>query len=148
MNNTRNGRKRDGTAIGSRALLGMVAALVLGVVATACGGQTQGASVPPTMNAAASLAAQGQAIGEKHGCVACHSTDGRILFGPSWKGLYGSVLKFTDGTSAVADERYLRDSILNPTGKVIDGWYIAMPSQIPTSDGEVSALVEYIKSLK
>jgi cytochrome c oxidase subunit II len=56
------------------------------------------------------------------GCDACHSIDGTTRLGPTWLGLYGSERIFTDGSSTVADEAYLRESILAPDALVVLGF--------------------------
>ena len=58
------------------------------------------------------LAAQGKALALSKGCVGCHSVDGSVGVGPSWKGLYGSVQTFSDGSSARVDDAFLREEIL------------------------------------
>lgn len=83
------------------------------------------------------------------GCSACHSTNGTRLVGPSWKGLYGSDRKFADGTSAKADENYIRESILQPMNKVVESYPPSMPSyQGQLKDVQIDALIAYIKTLK
>ena len=65
------------------------------------------------------------------------------------KGLSGSKREFADGSSAVADDAYLRESILNSGAKIVKDYPAAMPifkGQIEEED--VSALIDYIKSLK
>lgn len=83
------------------------------------------------------------------GCNACHTLDGSTGVGPTWKGLFGSKRAFVSGASKVADEDYLRESIVNPVANVVQGFQPVMPSYGDLlSDREVSALVEYIKTLK
>ncbi len=91
----------------------------------------------------------GQAIAQSTGCVACHSTDGSVLVGPSWQGLIGSERTFEDGSSLVADAGYVRDSIVNPNAQVVEGFQPIMPQTYEDllSDAEIDALVEYISSL-
>jgi cytochrome c oxidase subunit 2 len=96
-----------------------------------------------------SLAEQGKKLTQLKGCVACHTEDGTTRIGPSYKGLFGSKVEFADGSTAVADENYIRASIENPQAKIVKGF----PSSMPTykgllSDSEVNAVVEYIKSVK
>lgn len=91
--------------------------------------------------------AEGKAVAERYGCVACHSLDGSILYGPTWKGLYGSELVFTDGSKIIAEEQYIRESIRNPTARVVAGWQVVMPVLLPTSDREIEPLLAFIKSL-
>ena len=83
------------------------------------------------------------------GCTACHSIDGTVLVGPSWQGLAGSERSFEDGTTALADEAYIIESILNPTAKVAAGFLPVMPEGLAAglSDAQLQALVEYIQSL-
>jgi len=87
------------------------------------------------------------------GCTACHSTDGTTLVGPTWQGLFGHEVEVTlsDGTETklVADEEYIRESILKSGAKIVKGFQNVMPSyEGQLSDEDLQALVEYIKSLK
>lgn len=82
-------------------------------------------------------------------CNTCHSLDGSKMVGPSFKGSYGRIAKFTDGTSTKADEEYLTTSILNSNEKIVEGYIAAMPNfNDLLNDLEVKALVEYIKTIK
>lgn len=93
-------------------------------------------------------------LGKDHfvskGCVACHSTDGSIKVGPSLKGLWGSQVKHSDGSTAQFDENYVRASILNPQEKYVAGFAnVIMPSfQGLITEEEINELVEYMKTLK
>lgn len=84
------------------------------------------------------------------GCVACHSVDGTIKVGPSFKGIWGKETKHSDGTSAMTDENYVRNSILNPQEKFVAGFAgVIMPSfQGLITEQEITEITEYIKSLK
>jgi cytochrome c oxidase subunit 2 len=83
------------------------------------------------------------------GCQTCHSVDGSRGQGPSWKGIYGQVHQFTDGSSAPVDENYIRTSILNPQVKIVRGYEGIMPTyQGLLTDRQLLALIEYIKTLK
>ena len=92
----------------------------------------------------------GRELFAKKGCVACHDTDvetkGKL--GPRMKGLFGAVRNFEDGKTAVADENYIRQSILAPTAKVVKGYQGVMPpyGSILTTD-EVESVILYIKSI-
>ncbi len=82
-------------------------------------------------------------------CNACHSVNGSRLVGPSFKGLFGRDAKFADGSTAKADENYIRESIMDPNAKIVEGYAPAMPSFAgQLSDGQTDALIAYIKSLK
>ncbi|MBN20570.1 MAG: cytochrome c oxidase subunit II [Bdellovibrionaceae bacterium] len=96
-----------------------------------------------------SLADQGKKLTETKGCIACHSSDGSKLIGPSYKGLFGSKRVFTDGSSVVADENYIRESIENPGKKVVQGFAPSMPTfKGLVNEEELNAIISYIKSLK
>jgi cytochrome c oxidase subunit II len=56
------------------------------------------------------------------GCIGCHTVDGRNLVGPTWQGLFGHEVVLSDGSVVVADEAYLRQSILEPGAKVVQGF--------------------------
>lgn len=96
---------------------------------------------------------EGKRVYLMFGCMACHSTDGSMLgkVGPSWKGLFGSTRAFTDKTSALADEAYLREAIVDPSAKVVKG-FEKSESGMPIyggvlTDAQIDSLVLYIKSL-
>ncbi|WP_310991004.1 c-type cytochrome [Aequorivita marina] len=88
-------------------------------------------------------------VAKDMGCIACHSTDGTVVIGPSWKGLYGSTVLLEEGKKAVADEDYLRRSILQPDEELVDGFQKGlMPSyEGAISNEDLSDLIEYLKSL-
>jgi cytochrome c oxidase subunit 2 len=81
------------------------------------------------------------------GCSTCHRFDvqGR---GPNLQGVYGKPVLLEDGRTVIADENYVRESILNPTAKIVSGFKPVMPTfQGIVSDEQLNALVAYIKSL-
>ena len=92
-------------------------------------------------------AASGQELSVSKGCIACHSIDGTAIIGPTWKGLYGSQESLEDGSSVTVDDAYIKESILNPTIKITKGYQPLMPV-LPVTDEEITALTDYIKSLK
>jgi cytochrome c oxidase subunit 2 len=99
-----------------------------------------------------SLAEKGKGLVSTKGCVACHSADGTKLVGPSYKGLYGREEKVVEGGKTItikADDNYLRESIENPTAKVVEGYPPSMPPYKGlVNEEELAAIIEYIKSLK
>ncbi|NCP88282.1 MAG: cytochrome c oxidase subunit II [Anaerolineae bacterium CG_4_9_14_3_um_filter_57_17] len=105
-------------------------------------------------NAAASAAnpdaGRGQKLYESLGCKACHSTDGSGGIGPTWKGLYGSAVALSDGTSVSADDAYLKSSILEPGAQTVASYTAgAMPASFSNlTDGQIADLIEFMKSLK
>ncbi|MES2363761.1 MAG: cytochrome c oxidase subunit II [Pseudomonadota bacterium] len=90
--------------------------------------------------------AQGQALAQSKGCVACHTVDGSARVGPSWKGLFGTTRPLADGSTVLADEAYLRRSIVEPQAQVAKGFPPIMPATV-LGDEEVAALAAYIRSL-
>ncbi len=96
---------------------------------------------------------EGKRVYLLYGCMACHSTDGSLIgkVGPSWKGLFGSTRLFSDGTQAVADEAYLRKSIVDPSAKVVRG-FEKSESGMPIyggvlSDSQLDSLILFMKTL-
>jgi cytochrome c oxidase subunit 2 len=93
------------------------------------------------------LAQNGQALFTQLGCSTCHRFDvqGR---GPNLTGVYGKPVLLEDGRTVIADENYVRESILVPAAKVVSGFKPVMPSfQGQVSEEQLTSLVEYVKSL-
>ncbi len=55
-------------------------------------------------------------------CVTCHTVDGSPKIGPSWKGMYGRTEHITGGPDVKVDENYVRESILKPDAKIVQGY--------------------------
>jgi cytochrome c oxidase subunit 2 len=97
--------------------------------------------------ASGSMAANGQSMFLQLGCNTCHrfDTQGR---GPNLMGLFGRQVQLEDGRTITADENYIRESILNPSAKVVSGFKPIMPVfQGLVSEEQLTALVAYVKSL-
>ena len=97
--------------------------------------------------ASGSLASSGQSIFQQLGCATCHRSDtqGR---GPNLIGLFGKPVQLEDGRAVTADENYIRESILNPSAKIVSGFKPIMPVfQGLVSEEQLNALIAYIKSL-
>ncbi len=91
----------------------------------------------------------GKLLYEKQGCSTCHTVDGSPKIGPSWKGLFGKTESFSDGSTAKVDENYIRQSIVDPTAKVVQGFAPSMPTYAgKMKDAELDGIIAYIKSLK
>jgi cytochrome c oxidase subunit 2 len=93
---------------------------------------------------------RGQQFSQSYGCVNCHSTDGSAKIGPTWLHLYSSNVKLSDGTTVVADEDYLKTSIIKPNFQIVAGFQSnVMPVFSTVLDQTmVESLVAYIKTLK
>jgi cytochrome c oxidase subunit 2 len=95
----------------------------------------------------ATLAAEGKDLFRQFGCSGCHGT-GAAVRAPPLEGLYGRPVPLSNGTTEVADDRYLRDSILQPRSAIVAGYQPLMPSFAgKISEDEIVRIVAYIKSL-
>jgi cytochrome c oxidase subunit 2 len=94
-----------------------------------------------------SLAQEGAALFRQYGCSGCHGASSSV-HAPPLEGLYGRPVPLADGQMVIADDRYIRDSILMPKAQVAAGYPPIMPSfagQIGEDD--LLKLIAYIKSL-
>jgi cytochrome c oxidase subunit 2 len=96
---------------------------------------------PPTVDPEA-----GRELLVTAGCAACHGAQGEGGTGPTFVGLVGSERILADGRTVVADDDYLRRSILDPQADVVDGFFVPMP-RLPVETDEVEQIVAYIRSL-
>jgi cytochrome c oxidase subunit 2 len=97
--------------------------------------------------ATAPLQETGKALFAALGCSTCHRDDvqGR---GPNLAGIYNKPVLLEDGRTVNADENYVRESILDPTAKIVRGYKPVMISyQGIVSEEQLNALVAYVKSL-
>jgi cytochrome c oxidase subunit 2 len=85
------------------------------------------------------------------GCIACHSSDGSEMIGPTFQGIFGKnqiVLVDGDEQQVVVDEEYLRRSILKPNQEVVKGYNALMPSQEgQITEEELVAIIQHLKEL-
>jgi len=95
----------------------------------------------------ASMSANGKELFSQLGCATCHrfDTQGR---GPNLVGIFGKPVQLNDGRTVMADENYIRESILNPQAKIVAGFQPIMPTfQGQVTEESLGALVSYVKSL-
>jgi cytochrome c oxidase subunit II len=91
---------------------------------------------------------QGEKLFTELNCITCHRPDsaGR---GPVLNGIFGRPVALADGQRVVADEAYVRESILTPTAKVVAGYQPVMPTFMgQVSEEQLIALIAYIESLQ
>ncbi|HYK61459.1 MAG TPA: cytochrome c oxidase subunit II [Bryobacteraceae bacterium] len=101
-----------------------------------------------------SMASTGEKLFHQYGCANCHHFDGHGPC-PDLQGLYGRTVQISGGTSVpgpttvVADENYIREKILNPRAKVVQGWKDGyMPSfQGQIDEEQILDLIAYVKAL-
>jgi cytochrome c oxidase subunit 2 len=100
-----------------------------------------------TNSAGDTLAAQGKGLFVRYGCAGCHLGGGTVR-APSLAGLYGSPVPLSDGSTVIADDRYIRDSIMQPKSQVVASYEPVMPSFANViGEDDLVRLVAYIHSL-
>jgi len=96
--------------------------------------------------------AEGHRLFIQYGCSGCHqSTEGGgggTVRAPPLIGVYGSPVPLSDGTTVVADDKYIRDSILQPDRQVVASYPPVMPSfDGRMSEGDLVRIIAYVKSM-
>jgi cytochrome c2 len=85
-------------------------------------------------------------------CAGCHSLNGSKSIGPTFKGLFGSKVKLSNGQTVTADEAYLLQSIEDPDAQIVMGFAKGVMSSAvkphSVSQADAKALVDFIKSQK
>lgn len=94
-----------------------------------------------------SMAARGAGVFRRSGCGGCHGPDSTV-HAPALAGLYGRPVHLADGSTVMADERYLHDSIVLPNKQVVAGYASVMPSFAgQLNEEDLLALMAYLKSI-
>ncbi len=120
-------------------------------------GQVHTASVPAYVVEPFSheqqLVEQGARLVVSDGCAACHLSAQSKAIAPSFASFAGRRVELTDGRSALVDERFLHEGLLNPRGTVIRG-YAAAPMlkalrrlQLSGHPQQVAALAAFIEQV-
>ena len=92
------------------------------------------------------LAQYGFALFRRLGCSGCHSANSTV-HAPLLEGIAGRTVHLQDGRTIVADDNYLRDSILEPHKDVVAGFAPVMPSFAgQVSEEDIQALIAYLHS--
>jgi cytochrome c oxidase subunit 2 len=95
-----------------------------------------------------SLAAKGRQLFLKLQCITCHSADAEAR-APVLEDLYLKRVPLRDGGTVVADDGYLREAILYPRAKIVQGWEPIMPTfKGQVDEEELIQLLAFIKSLR
>jgi cytochrome c oxidase subunit 2 len=89
-------------------------------------------------------AVAGEKLFYSYNCQTCHGQRA-----PTLAGLYNRRVRLADGSTVLADDNYIRESILNPAAKIVAGY---PGSLMPTYQGQLTEdqlleLIAYIKSL-
>ena len=99
-------------------------------------------------NTGTSLAAQGAALFRAKGCSGCHGANASV-HAPDLEGIYGRIVHLSDGSTVVADDRYIHDSIMLPDKQIVAGYAPIMPSfSGELSESDVLAIIVYLKSTR
>ncbi|MGV3720251.1 MAG: cytochrome c oxidase subunit II [Actinomycetota bacterium] len=111
-----------------------------------------------TGNVQQSLAERGGELFRQYGCSGCHAANSSVK-APPLEGIYGETvavqqpkpglpLEQTAATTAIADNKYIHDSIVLPEKLVAAGYRNIMPSyRNRLTEEQILALVQYIKAL-
>jgi cytochrome c oxidase subunit 2 len=95
----------------------------------------------------------GEMLYNTRGCAQCHSIDGTAKIGPTWKDMFGSQVPIVGKGNVVADEDYIRESILYPNAKVVQGFQNPSGGSQMSSflgqlnDNDIMAIISYMKSI-
>jgi cytochrome c oxidase subunit 2 len=94
-----------------------------------------------------SPAAAGEKLFTDLTCITCHRDDAQAR-APQLKGLFGHTVHLQGGATALADEAYIRESIVNPQAKIVDGFLPIMPTfQGMVNEEQLLQLIAYVRSL-
>lgn len=83
----------------------------------------------------------------KLGCASCHA-GGPQQRGAKLEGIFGKEVKLVGGQTVIANDEYIRNSIVNPSSQIVEGYQPIMPTfKGQVTEEQLVALVAYIKSL-
>lgn len=84
----------------------------------------------------------------KLGCASCHQGGEGNQRGAKLEGIYNKEVKLANGQTVIADDEYIRNSILNPSSQIVEGYQPIMPTfKGQVTEEQLVSLVAYIKSL-
>jgi mono/diheme cytochrome c family protein len=109
------------------------------ILALAACGSDGGPDLSPAAEA-------GRDVFRSNGCASCHGANGQGGVGPTFEGLYGREVELDDGSTVTADDAYLRESITDPSAKIVDGYALPMPTN-DLSDDEIDQVISFIAEL-
>jgi cytochrome c2 len=103
---------------------------------------------PPRVIELTPEAERGKEVFAANGCIACHTVTGQKKVGPSLLNVFGTEQPLVGGTTILADDVYMRESILTPQAKVVEGYVSNMPSYAELISAEdLDDLIEYLRCL-
>lgn len=90
----------------------------------------------------------GEQLYTKNGCNACHFTDGQLQQpAPNWGGIF-SRTRTVGGQTVETTEDYLRESILQPQAKIVDGYTGVVMPPYRMSENQLNAIIAYMRTLR
>lgn len=117
----------------------VVLSTVIGLTSVACAANSTEVALSPA-------AEIGRDITRTNGCSACHGRSGEGGPGPAFVGLFGSTVEFRDGTTTIADENYIAESIREPNARIVAGYGFPMPENDLT-DEQIESVIAYLREL-
>jgi cytochrome c oxidase subunit 2 len=94
----------------------------------------------------------GEELISQFGCSSCHSSDGSVLVGPSFKGMFGAparVMEDGESRTIIVDEPYLRRHILDHDRDIVAGYPDVMPAfRGNITDRELEEIIDYLEQLQ
>jgi cytochrome c oxidase subunit 2 len=94
-----------------------------------------------------SMAQKGEALFQQLGCATCHTSDGKGRC-PNLVGVWGTKVELRGGSAALVDASYVRESIVNPLAKIVNGYDPIMPTfQGLVTEDQIQQLIEYVRSI-
>jgi cytochrome c oxidase subunit 2 len=111
-------------------------------------------NAPADTSSAEGVEPLGLQVLKRNACVSCHSQDGSVIVGPTFKGLWGSERTVTDESGKkiklTADEQYIRNSIYEPNKHVVEGFNkgLMVSYKDAVTEEELKQIIEYLKTLK
>ena len=95
----------------------------------------------------ATRAEAGAKLFQSLGCAACHA-ENNTSRGPALAGVVGKQVRLQDGKTVIADETYIRESVIHPQAKIVAGYQPVMPTfKGLVSEEGISQIISYLKSL-
>jgi cytochrome c oxidase subunit II len=96
----------------------------------------------------------GEKLFVKNNCPTCHGVAGTGQIGgskspgPKLAGIYNTMQPMAAGAGVMADENYIRESILRPNAKIVAGYTTVQMPAFVMKDDQLDAVIAYVKSLK
>ncbi len=81
-------------------------------------------------------------------CASCHSLDGSRIQGPSFQGIWGRQEKLVDGSTVTVDANYIKSSIVNPQGQLVEGYPATMPTFAYLKEKDIDGIIAFLKEQK